>query len=155
MGLSRSHLSFLFELGNFRNVIQKICKVLKKHDNKFDTIVFRGMSGTLISPTVSLYLRKKMLLVRKQDQSHSPLSVEGDYEVKKYIIIDDCIDSGNTIRSILSKIFEFNRKAKPVGVLLYNDYRSELKFGANDREYIFKNIYKDCSSNFSFLKLSK
>jgi phosphoribosylpyrophosphate synthetase len=59
------------------------------------------MSGALIAPIVAHELNKPIVLVRKpKEDNHSGYPVEG-VEFKTYIIIDDFIETGATIRSII------------------------------------------------------
>lgn len=91
---------------------------------KFDTIVFRGMSGALIAPRVADRLDKRLLLIRKAgDDTHSGYTIEGGIP-DKYLILDDVSFSGTTIRTIaetLEKSMVF-RDARCVGLLMYNQF---------------------------------
>lgn len=77
----------------------------------YDSIAFTGMSGAIIAPEVAGRLNKEVILVRKEKNSHSPVMVEGNYDSQNYIILDDLIYTGNTVRFILSQIqnFRFNK----------------------------------------------
>ncbi len=84
---------------------------------EFDTLVFRGFSGALVGPTVAHSLGKCFALVRKErDSTHSDKSIEGVVE-GQYLIIDDFIDSGETINNMVS-VFP----SHCIGVYLY-DFR--------------------------------
>lgn len=71
-------------------------------DLRFDAIAFSGMSGALVAPAVAMALQKPMILARKStDDSHAGRGVvEGALEANTYIIIDDFMSSGDTIRRI-------------------------------------------------------
>lgn len=87
-------------------------------DYKFDTVAFRGMSGAIIGPSVAMALNKSMLLVRKpEDTTHSSLKVEGDWAARRYIIVDDFVESGGTRDAIKEAIAAVAPKAKCLGVL--------------------------------------
>jgi adenine/guanine phosphoribosyltransferase-like PRPP-binding protein len=85
----------------------------------YDTIVFSGASGTMIGPILALRLEKEMVLVRKKKDtdSHSGMNVEGFDESDNYIIVDDFVDSGNTVKHIQRKMHGFAPQAKCLGVV--------------------------------------
>ena len=90
----------------------------------FDSIAFRGMSGALIAPIIADTMRKTMILIRKprtDEQYHSSYGIEGDCGTRRYVIVDDQISSGDTLRAIRAGIQEFAPEAKCVGVVLYYD----------------------------------
>lgn len=92
---------------------------LKKQRYDFDTIAFRGMSGALLAAPLSMALDKTMILVRKGEDCHSLLKIEGDVGARKYIIVDDFIGSGRTVRTIIREIFEETkyRECQCIGIL--------------------------------------
>src|SRR5690348_8275544 len=82
-------------------IIRELCDRIKIFGmDKFDTIVFRGMSGSLIAPSVADHLNKPMLFVRKERTEHSSYQLEGHCKVQNYIIIDDLIFSGETVQAM-------------------------------------------------------
>jgi len=92
--------------------------------DKFDAIVFRGMSGALVAPIVAYLLKKPVVLVRKDKNTHSTYWVEGLHEVNRYIVIDDLICTGKTMNEILTKMSErhaasFKTPHECVGIFLY------------------------------------
>jgi orotate phosphoribosyltransferase len=96
-------------------VISKIVRCLKKVD--FNAIAISGYSMSLISPIVATKLNKQIVVVRKMDETcHSYNRVEGFVgRKKKYVIIDDCVSSGNTIKHITTYLCDH----QCVGVYLY------------------------------------
>lgn len=116
-----------YDIKKRRAILKMLRAMIKKSGIEFDTVVCRGISGCLVVPTLADSLRKPFLLIRKEgDGNHSGLLFEGHAEVQKFIIVDDLIDTGNTIRAILSAMKEGNSKdtgmphAKCVGIFLYN-----------------------------------
>jgi phosphoribosylpyrophosphate synthetase len=126
-----------------RRTVRSIVKLLKERNltNKFGSIAFRGMSGACVAPTVALRLNKNLMMVRKKtdpkkpfnNDSHSIHMVEGNLK-KDYIIIDDFMESGKTIREIKKQIENEAeiRYMYPnlVGIVFYN--HSNKKFRLND-----------------------
>jgi adenine/guanine phosphoribosyltransferase-like PRPP-binding protein len=108
----------------------------KLNKYEFDSIACRGMSGTLFSGALASRMKKNLILVRKEkDDSHaSNMRVEGAIESEKYIIIDDFICSGQTIKAILDNVKHFATSAQCVGVYFYYDideplfYTKRLKY---------------------------
>ena len=93
-------------------------KTLNTMSDKYDTLVFCGISGAIIGPMVALAVSKEMVLVRKKgDIRHSVYDVAGYSSPKKYIIIDDLVDSGATATHIQKEMYKFQPKAECLGVL--------------------------------------
>jgi orotate phosphoribosyltransferase len=99
-------------------------------DLHFDAIAFSGMSGALVAPSVAMALRKPMILARKPtDDSHAGKGVvEGALDAETYIIIDDFMSSGDTIRRIHTSVVKTAaehpyrpHKIICVGIYLYRD----------------------------------
>ncbi len=90
---------------------------------KFDAIVFRGNSGAAIAFPVSVATGIPVVLVRKEGSHGS--KIEGSCNVSKYIILDDFISSGDTMRKILNEMTKWNAggdsEVQCVGIALYNE----------------------------------
>ncbi len=97
-------------------------EVLKACD--FDAIAFRGMSGALVAPLLAHKLHKTLIMVRKEnDSTHAMRLVEGDRAAERYLIVDDFMSSGNTVRMIAQCIHSWmNGEAKCAGVMLYHSF---------------------------------
>lgn len=97
------------------------------HVDKFDTIAFCGMSGALVAPAVAVRLRKWMTLVRKPSDglSHG-MRVEGAVQ-GRYMILDDFISEGDTVRRIQEAILKVNPEMYCVGICTYKDPRVRLR----------------------------
>ena len=103
-----------------KECVDAIVKRARKMNVEFDAVAFRGMSGALVAPAVAMRLKKTLLMVRKDiANTHSSKLVEGKVETA-YIIVDDLISSGQTIVETVKAIKSFNRKAKCVATMLYN-----------------------------------
>ena len=117
------YVSQLHDPDIFADIVEKAVQCLQ--NIAFDTIVFRGFSGAVVGPTVALRLGIPWVLVRKTgDNTHSSRMIEGNV-TGDYIIIDDFIDTGDTIDKIINAC-----GSKCVGVYLY-DY--QLNAGRIDR----------------------
>lgn len=91
---------------------------LAKLDLYYDSIACCGASGMMVVPQVADLLKKNVILVRKNENRYSDFIVEG-CSPKCYIIVDDLICSGNTIKYILNHIKAETPRAKCVGVYCY------------------------------------
>ncbi len=108
--ISSSYLDVAFDPRKSDATIKGIITLISKAKIQFDTVVFRGMSGALIAPIVAHKLGKNLILCRKKsDDSHSGQGIcEGWRGNCQYIIIDDFICSGATIRATLDAMKQYS-----------------------------------------------
>jgi orotate phosphoribosyltransferase-like protein len=125
MIIRSTYLYNCFDPSTLKKLVNKIVKAIKESGIEFDGFVFRGLSGILIGVPVAMKLNKPYAVVRKKtESSHSDYLVEG-WTPYKYIIIDDFICSGLTIKNILFEVKKESLKhIKPecVGLFLWNKY---------------------------------
>ena len=116
-----SYLSQALTLDRRSLIIKRLVEGIRASKIKFDSIAFRGLSGALIAPSVADILKKNLIAVRKEKTCHSCYRVEGT--AGRYIIIDDQVASGETVRQIKEKIEqgkEFKDKGcELVAIFLY------------------------------------
>ena len=99
-------------------IIKAVCD-LRKIKNEFDSIICCGISGLMVVPQIAELLDKHIVIVRKQgDRCYSDFPMEGVTPFR-YIIVDDLICSGSTIKHIKNTIYEDCPKATCVGVYCY------------------------------------
>lgn len=105
---------------NNRNIIiENTIKLIKSKNLSFDTIACSGVSGLLVVPRLCEILNKNILLVRKPtEKRYSPFIYEGVIP-NKYLIIDDLVCSGQTIKHILKTIKEESAFSECVGFISY------------------------------------
>lgn len=107
-----------------KKTVRKVVKEIRRQNIWFDTIVFSGYSGSLIAPSVAMLLEKHMAFVRRETHhNHSGQKVEtSGADIESFIIIDDIIEKGNTIKRIIDGIknYAWYPDAKCVGVFLYD-----------------------------------
>lgn len=124
--IKSGYLKSVFHREKFTQIIDRLCADIKESGVEFDTIVFRGSSGALVAPTLSMRLDKEMLMVRKEDNNHSCYKIEGYVGSKGFIVVDDLICSGGTLNEIFNQVR--NHKDYPishapcVGIFLYHNY---------------------------------
>jgi adenine/guanine phosphoribosyltransferase-like PRPP-binding protein len=107
-----------------KETLRIAAKTLRKYE--FDAIAFTGMSGALLAPTLALRLEKNLLMVRKPGDSHSGMRVEGDKAALRYVIVDDFMASGRTVRTILKEVADFAWNAQCIGVCEAVSYDKEI-----------------------------
>lgn len=94
-----------------------------KKSLRFNTLAVCGYSGIVLGAIVAYRLNLPILVVRKKrdDRSADGYMINGTIlDNCRYLILDDLISSGDTVRHIISKIYREYENAKPVGVLLYH-----------------------------------
>lgn len=106
---------------------------LKKYNLDFDTIACCGTSGLLVVPQITEILEKNILVVRKKNEKrYSPFQYEGPVP-NNYLIIDDLICSGSTIKHILKTIKEDCPNSECIGVYCFMKEKCAYSFdGGND-----------------------
>ena len=98
-------------------IIKSVCH-LRPMAHTFDSIVCCGTSGLLVAPQIAEILDKHIVVVRKDQKCYSDFFVEG-VAPNRYIIVDDFICTGNTIRYIMDSISEDSPSSRCYGVYCY------------------------------------
>lgn len=113
-----SYLRPVIDPKEFPLTIKNAKKALRY--KKFDAIAVRGNSGTLFGGALALAMKKSLFLIRKRsDNAHAFLAVEGDKAAKRYIFVDDLIDSGCTRSEVKRQMTAFFPDCQYVGDYLY------------------------------------
>lgn len=91
----------------------------------FDAIAFTGLSGSVIAGAVGLAMDKYLYCVRKDGENrHSGYQCEGPGTGLRYVIIDDFISTGSTLRRIRNMVSAHtDNAAQCVGAYLWRDDR--------------------------------
>ncbi len=121
-----SHTSRILNHKYRNKIIMSTYSYLNKLNIQYDAIACCGTSGLMIVPQIAELLKKNIIVVRKDLKGYSKFYVEGPY-TKKYIIIDDLICSGNTIKHILKSIDKESSRSKCMGVYCYIPEESAYK----------------------------
>ena len=99
-------------------IIKAVCDLRKINEN-FDSIVCCGISGLMVVPQVAELLNKNIIIIRKKNEDcYSEFSIEG-VSPFRYIILDDLICSGNTVRHIQRSISGEFPRARCLGLYCY------------------------------------
>ncbi len=107
MYIRSSYLAPVLDKTQFPKLIQKAVDVLSGVE--FDAIAIRGNSGALFGGALSLRMDKALWLVRKDmDNAHSGYILEGDIHAERFIILDDLVATGITVRNIYQNVMRFH-----------------------------------------------
>jgi len=124
------YLTEVFDPFKFPEVLRRVR--MKLRNTKYDAIAFRGMSGAAVAFPLAAMTNKGLICVRKQGVAHSSQLVEGliGDEIKRYVIVDDFINSGHTLKNIKKSIdeeYSSDGSSIPecVAIVFYKEYRSE------------------------------
>lgn len=117
------------------DIAYKKIRAFKKKNN-FDVIAFTGSSGAALAYPLSYKLKIPLICIRKDKSSHFKEKIEGQFEFKNYIIVDDFISSGATIKKIMREIdyhcfcsiYHNSGIPKCVGIYLYDDKNKKHKY---------------------------
>jgi adenine/guanine phosphoribosyltransferase-like PRPP-binding protein len=127
---SAGYLRHMHDPRLMHQTVERVQKAVKKlyAKTKFDAIAFRGMSGASVVYPVSYLTGIPPLCVRKPGENcHSLMGVEGppdEFLVESYIIVDDLIETGNTMTKIVEALSGKGIPAKQCrGIILYETDR--------------------------------
>ncbi len=89
---------------------------------QFDAVAFRGLSGALAAPIIAYLMHKTIIAVRKPYEvdnhaGHSNRPVDGDRGARRYVVVDDFVATGDTLRAIKRAISDWAPRAECVGIL--------------------------------------
>lgn len=122
-----SHLTLITDPRTLPTIINKTTEAIKdrRWANEADVVVFSGYSGAMVGGAVCAATGQYPAIVRKvndeggdhgKDHGDRIEGAGGDYS---YIILDDFISSGATIRRIYEEMKTYRPDAKCVGVVLW------------------------------------
>lgn len=131
MSIHTSYLGRVYNVSQFAKVVEQAIAMARQalRETKFDTIAFTGTSGAALAYILSNELGIPLICVRKKDdgshfQNGQNGRLEGNTAAERYLIVDDFICGGGTILDIIDTINKSIKKAKCVGILLYDYSRS-------------------------------
>ena len=98
-------------------IIKAICDLRKVADS-FDSIACCGVSGLMVVPQIAELLNKHIIVVRKGEKCYSEFRTEGVAPFR-YIILDDLICSGGTVKHIKRVLKEEYSRSQCMGIYCY------------------------------------
>lgn len=128
----------VYDPNKLRDTVYRIAKEIDNLDMRPKFIAVRGVSGVSIGAAVSYYTSIPLVVVRKDsEQTHSNGTVQGLYDLcGDYVIVDDLIDSGATVRAIARELSRDNEANKPLAIILYSDPNALSSICILDDKYI-------------------
>jgi len=151
------YLSPILNGHNINAIVSLILPKIKKAKLNFDYIACRGMSGIVIAVPLAMRLNKGIIIVRKDVKGSHGSKIEASPAIKnnivRYIIVDDFIDTGKTIKTIKKEVEDVDWigygkddavKFDLVGVVLYEQTSGLLN------EYIYNS--SDAGTKKEWLK---
>jgi len=126
------YLSSVYDTPLFIKKVNQVARKInafRKH-NQVDAIAFTGHSGSAFAYALSYKLGIPLICIRKKpDKSHYSSFYEGRTNVRKYIIVDDFIETGKTLDRIRQDVKFRSPNAKLLAIFLYggNDDKDNWK----------------------------
>lgn len=90
----------------------------------FQSVVVTGLSGIVPAAVFCHIYHKDLVVIRKSGEDYHGQSIEGpmDWQQTKYIIVDDFMSSGDTMKRVLDRLsLEDMDHHEPVFIVLYAD----------------------------------
>jgi orotate phosphoribosyltransferase-like protein len=128
MSVTTDYLDDVFNKSLFESGIDlAAARLLKFGLHKFDSIAFSGVSGAAYAFPLAYKLGVNLINIRKEDSAHYPDIFEGYTNSKKYIIVDDFVETGATLARIQEGVKAYYGVSKPrlVGIYLYTSNANE------------------------------
>lgn len=131
---------------NLKEAVSAAQETFERIGLEFDSVICRGNSGLLFASAFGMMAEKNILINRKRtDNSHSDNVIEGETSgVRRVLIVDDFISSGETVREIFSamkRILDMD-KVEVVGVYLYSRNFGNRHYVANIEDLMAVERYK-------------
>jgi orotate phosphoribosyltransferase-like protein len=147
----------VYNVSEFSKIVEHgiIQAKMALRETKYDTIAFTGTSGAAMAYILSNEMGIPLLCVRKNGEpSHFASGahglLEGNIATKKYMIVDDFICGGNTMKRIQEEISLRVKGAVCVSILLYDFGRSTRKEWGGIPIYTARD---QCDTNYDQQKL--
>lgn len=132
------HTSILLNHKERNKIVMEAVHVLRNYN--FDSIACCGTSGLLVTPQIAEILDKHIIVVRKpSEKCYSPFETEGVVP-NRYIILDDLVCSGRTIRLVKNAIRNDSVRSVCVGAYFYMP--SECAYSGEYGSELFLRDYK-------------
>jgi len=137
MSIHASYIHTLFVPSELKRVVRIVGKKINE-DKKIlniNSIAFRGMSGAVFCGALSVYTGLPIIIVRKNDESHSANKVElPNSGLLRYAFVDDFISVGTTLKECVKAISKESPLSELVKIYLYATGRSDSFHKVNDSE---------------------
>lgn len=122
MKIKTNVLEKVFSPQALRMIGKETVRLIKKMEKQivFDTIAFTGLSGAALAFILSYETGYPLFCLRKEESGHWDSLIEGNINLKNYIIVDDFIATGDTVNKLISEIDLINPEAKCQAIITYS-----------------------------------
>lgn len=124
------YLHKIYEPNRFKKTVDDTIKtvIALNKEKKINAIAFTGTSGAALAYPVSYATGIPLLCVRKSTKdNHYREKLEGYTRPKNYIIIDDCVCTGTTIKKMVKAISSYSPNSKLSALVLYADRYDDIE----------------------------
>ena len=95
---------------SLRSHVRYVARELEKRRDSYDFVACTGQSGMSVSFAALMWYEFPLVVVRKGERTHGNM-IEGDAErIGRYIVVDDFVASGDTMRRINRELCEWARE---------------------------------------------
>jgi len=110
---------------NLKRIVAQIAVLMNylEREENIDGIVVKGMSGIIPGTLVSQQTDIPLVVVREGEKcSHSYTDIEKDCvrDLTRYVLLDDFVETGETLVTLMSKIAVTYPSAKCVGAIFWS-----------------------------------
>ena len=122
MGPSAYYLRNTFNPKLLRATVHAVNRKLKNmaKDLTWDVLAFRGNSGAGVCYALAYKYGWNICCMRKPAEKSHGQMVEASIHFDSYLIVDDFMSSGSTVRGMIEDMHDEVKRARCVGVLLYS-----------------------------------
>lgn len=120
--MKHSYLTTITNADARARVIAEVARRLPTFFPDVQAIAFTGLSGALLAPSVADRLGLDLIAVRKATvNAHSANRIEAPLEPRRYVILDDFIQSGDTLRVMANVLHDKAPQHSCIGIFLWNE----------------------------------
>jgi len=135
------YMESVFCVEDHQKIIQRMVVKVEKLKSilSFQAIACTGVSGFAVAFPIAYECKLPVIAVRKSGESSHGDKIEMGYKkriiIHKYLIVDDFIESGSTIRSIIKNINKYDDALECAGILLYDTAHTERMFSYKKEKF--------------------
>lgn len=102
-----SYSGAIHRAATLRDYAERTAEELRARRGEYDFVAVTGQSGMSVAFAALMFYDFPLVVVRKGERTHGTM-IEGDAErVGRYIVVDDFISSGSTLRRINKELCEW------------------------------------------------
>jgi len=139
MNIQTEYLGTVFRPKEFESAVVRALALGKNIACKYkiDGIAFTGVSGAALGYILGYHLGLPLICIRRQgDGAHYIGALEGCVSAKRYMIVDDFISSGDTVRRIMRTIKTNCYDSKCAAMMMFNQSERRKTFYHNEEQIV-------------------